>query len=365
MAKRKKQAYGTGVFEKYPNIWYARWVDLDGRRHVERAGPKQAAINLYRRRKDEMLQGKKFPENLRRGVKFSDIAQDALNYVRDEGRAAGKLAFVATWFPNRDAASITRNDIKRELNRLRREGHRIKSRGLSPATRNRFKAALSFIFTLALENGKVTSNPARLVRMEKENNERVRFLSEQEESRLRAQVREASPERVAELDLALHTGLRRGEQYSLRWRDVDLLNRTLTVRRGKGNKKRHVRLNANALAALAALRLRDDGSGYVCPGALSKDGYWASRFWFKRALAAASVDDFTWHDLRHTFASRLVQRGVDIVRVKELMGHATISMTMRYAHLAPVHLQNAVDAIATLPVDDDGRAGEHVTLPVN
>jgi len=72
------------------------------------------------------------------------------------------------------------------------------------------------------------------------------------------------------------------------------------------------------------------------------------RNWWKAALGEAKVQDFHWHDLRHSFASRLVQRGVDIYTVKEQMGHAVISVTMRYAHLAPSHLHAAVERIGSV-----------------
>ncbi|MBZ5515124.1 MAG: site-specific integrase [Acidobacteriia bacterium] len=346
-----RRRYGKGAFEKYPGVWYARYVDATGRRRVEKAGSKSAALNLYRRRKDEILQGKLFPENRRKGVKFSDIAQDAINRAKESGRHPGKLALVADWFSNRNAADITPQDIERELNRLRHRGHRFKEHGLAQSTLNRFRAAASAIFKLAMQDNKVLANPARLVSTKKENNERVRYLTEDEESRVRSKIRELSPEREPEFDIALHTGIRKGEQYSLRWDDVDLINGILTVVKGKGNKKRHVPLNSDAMAALAKLKGRGDNSGLVCPGGMGKDGYWATYDWFDEAVAAGGVNDFTWHDLRHTFASRLRMKGVELPTIKDLLGHTTINMVLRYAHLAPGYLRKAVEAIATTPVD--------------
>jgi integrase len=272
-----------------------------------------------------------------------------------------KLRLVARWFPSRNAADITSEDVERELNRLRRRGHRDRARGLAPATLNRFRATLSRVFTLAMRNKKVLENPVRLIPMERENNVRVRFLSVDEEVGLRAKVRQIAPEREADLDLALHMGLRKGEQYSLRWNDVDLINGFLTVVRGKGNKKRHVPLNADARAALAVLRRRADDSGYFCPGGMGKGGYRAVREWFSAAVRAAGINDFTWHDLRHTFASRLRMGGVELATIKELLGHTTLTMVLRYAHLAPGYLQKAVDKIATFPTENEEQP-ESVTM---
>jgi len=357
-----KQTYGTGIFEKYAGVWYARYVDARGVRRVEKAGSRSAAKNLYRRRRDEILQGKLFPENRRRGVKFADLATDATRALQARGRRAGNIALVKGWFANQNAADVTPADVERELNHLRQRGHRrfgaidadtgkrvLRARGVAPATLNRFRAAVSAIFTLAQRDGKVLTNPARLVHLERENNARVRFLTDDEEMRVRQVIREVAPAREPDFDLALHTGLRKAEQYSLRWVDVDLLNGVLTVQRGKGNKRRHVPINFDARAALAKLRQHDNASGLVCAGGLGADGYWATHNWFEGALRAAHVNNFRWHDLRHTFASRLRMAGVDLATIADLLGHTTMTMTRRYAHLAPGYLRKAVDAIAKTP----------------
>jgi integrase len=350
MAEDKTRSYGKGVFEKYEGIWYARWTDAAGNRHVQKAGAKAAALHLYRRRKDEVLQGKHFPENLRKGVKFADLAQDALEQARQAGRLPGNLAIVKDWFPGRNAADLTAEDIERELNKLR-------ARGLKPATRNHYKSAISAAFTLAVRNRKALINPARQVKEEKENNERVRYLNQHpdtgEEARLRAALRERWPEREPELDLALQTGMRKGEQYSLRWTNVDLIHGMLAIPKAKGNKKRYIDLNETAVATLATLRKLDDGSGFVCPGGMGKDGYGATRFWFDRALAAAKINDFHWHDLRHTFASRLRMKDVELATIKDLLGHTTLNMVLRYAHLAPGYTKKAVDLLVELKEPKD------------
>ncbi len=102
---------------------------------------------------------------------------------------------------------------------------------------------------------------------------------------------------------------------------------------------RHLPLNASALHALAELRARNGHYEFVCGGV--KD----PRYWFEPLVVATGLKDFTWHCLRHTFASRLVMAGVDIRTVAELMGHKTLAMTMRYAHLAPDHQRAAVERL--------------------
>ena len=127
--------------------------------------------------------------------------------------------------------------------------------------------------------------------------------------------------------------------------NVNLARRVLTVARAKNGEARHVPLNGPALAALAELRKRGDGTGPVIRNA---DGgaLTGPRYWFEPALRVAKIRKFSWHCLRHTFASRLVMAGVDLRTVQELMGHKSIQMTVRYSHLTPKHTLAAVERLA-------------------
>ena len=130
---------------------------------------------------------------------------------------------------------------------------------------------------------------------------------------------------------------RQGEQFSRKWRDVDLDAGTIRVQISKNGNCRFVRLNSRALAAIRMLHAQGIGSGRVFPNLKPR--------WFARAVREAKLEDFTWHDLRHTFASRLVMAGVDIRTVQELTGHKSITMTMRYAHLSPQHRIAALEKL--------------------
>ncbi|MCH9027208.1 MAG: tyrosine-type recombinase/integrase [Proteobacteria bacterium] len=151
--------------------------------------------------------------------------------------------------------------------------------------------------------------------------------------------------------LSLNTGLRRGEILQLRWADVDLLRRELIVRgdNAKSGKTRHIPLNHEALTTLQQWRSESRSTEWVFVG---KDGkrMWAVKASWKRVLLSAAIVDFRWHDLRHHFASRLVMNGVDLNTVRELLGHADLTMTLRYAHLSPEH---KADAVARLCRSDE------------
>lgn len=137
--------------------------------------------------------------------------------------------------------------------------------------------------------------------------------------------------------LALNTGLRRGELLSLCWSDVDFDARMLTVRAetAKSGRQRHVPMNTEAVTVLQQWREQSGGAGRLFEVRDVKSA-WGG------LLASAKVAGFRFHDLRHHFASRLVMAGVDLNTVRELLGHADLTMTLRYSHLAPEHLAAAV-----------------------
>ncbi|MGB2675996.1 MAG: site-specific integrase [Candidatus Acidiferrum sp.] len=335
---RKKSRNVRGVFEKVPgsDVWWIRFIDAKGRFRREKAGAKGMAIDLYRKRKVEALEGKKLPERLRRAtVTFAEIARDALAYSKVNKAAtsyrcdAGRMEVLLGWFREYPAESITAQDIERQFQKQE----------WAPATPNRYRALLSLTYRLAIRNGKVKENPARLVPHRLEDNARIRFLSAVEEKALRGAIEAQCSERLPEFALALNTGLRLSEQYGLLWENVSLPLRILTIPRSKNGSMRHVALNQAAVRALEALREQYPASELVCGGAREP------RRWFEPVLKDAKVSNFSWHCLRHTFASRLTMAGVDIRTVQELLGHKTIAMTVRYSHLAPKHTLAAVERL--------------------
>jgi site-specific recombinase XerD len=338
MAKREEKKV-RGIYEKEPgsDIWSIRYADGTGSIRREKVGPKSAAIQLYRKRKTEVLQGAKLPENFRKkAVTFGVLADDALEYSKAHKRSYRmdqyRMKPLRDQFGAREADKITPQDLERWLADCADENN------WKPATINRSKALLSLVFRLEMENGKVGRNPARLVKRRLENNAPIRFLSHEEESRLREVIERDCPERLSELEIALNTGIRCGEQYGLTWEFVNFSTKVLTVALSKNGETRHVPMNTVTIAAFKRLGKNSEGHGSV----FANQG---PRHWFEAAIEAANIEDFTWHCLRHTFASRLVMKGVDIRTVQELMGHKTIQMTVRYAHLAPQHTLAAVERL--------------------
>jgi hypothetical protein len=177
---------------------------VNGVEHREKVGRRGDAINLYRIRKADILRGGKMPPNLRqRGIRFSAIAQDAIKWYENHDRKdvrnfKSRMRIILDAFANRVADEIKPSDIDSWLG----------AHDWSPATKNRYKNVFGKTFKIALADGKVINNPARLVEQRAENNARIRFLSEDEENRLRAVIAERFPMHMPEFDVALHTGMR-------------------------------------------------------------------------------------------------------------------------------------------------------------
>jgi len=359
--KLETGAKRRGVYEKIAGSgeWWIRYADANHKLRRELAGTKSTAISLYQKRKGEALVGKKLPENLRRrAVLFSDLAKDALAYSEDRKPLSYRddkcrMAKLQEHFSDYVAEQVTPQDIDKWL-----QSHDQ----WADATKNRYLALVKLTYRLGEVNGKIKVNPARLVRMRRENNAIVRYLNQYtplatslqylnscktEESRLRAVIQKNYQSHLVEFDLALNTCLRRSEQYGLVRENVNLEQRVLTIPRSKHGEVRHVRLNTAALTALKIVLSSQKGARVFVGerGALQ-----GSRHWFDKAVKEAGVRDFTWHCLRHTFASRLVMQGVGLPEVMELMGHKSIQVTMRYAHLAPAHQLAAVERLAAYAV---------------
>ena len=344
-----------GVYEKEPGsgVWWIRYADASGRIRREKVGNKGAATKLYQKRKTQVMEGKKLPEQFRaKPVTFAELADDAIEWAKSHKNTWEddqiRLKPLREVFGARTADSITPQEIERWLTTQGKSRSRDKARNgkkWKPATCNRYKALISLVYREGVKNGKVTLNPARQVERRRENNLRDRFLLPEEERAIRDVISATRPERLPELDIALHTGMRRGEQYGCEWSWVDLDRKVLTVPRSKHGEKRRVYLNDTAIAAFRTLWKFSQGTGKVFAHLYSSDETIGAREWFRAMLDDAKVKNFRWHDLRHTFASRLVMAGVDIRTVQELMGHKTIQVTLRYAHLAPEHQLEAVQRL--------------------
>src|SRR3989441_312785 len=190
------------------------------------------------------------------------------------------------------------------------------------------------------------------VEMAREPEGRLRFLSEEEAVRLLDECRKAGEHRVSScrsphllpvVTVALNTGMRKSEILGLTWERVDFARGVIQLERTKNGRRREVPMNRAVYDALSVVK----GADQTGPVFRKVNGAaWGSvRTAFARAVEDARIDNFRFHDLRHTFASWLVMRGRSLKEVQELLGHSSLTMTMRYAHLSPDRLREAVMAL--------------------
>ena len=221
-----------------------------------------------------------------------------------------------------------------------------RQKGAKPATINRELAMLSKAFNLAVKEWEwLKENPVSKVPKEKEDNERDRWLTKDDEERLL----EYCPTWLKEIVVFdLNTGLRQDELLSLEWFRVNLLQRTILINKSKNGKPRTIPLNQTALNLL--LNKSEDKvksvKGIVfTSSACTKIDASNLRRDYNKALDKAEIEDFKFHDLRHTFATRLAQKGVDLYKISKLLGHKDIRMTQRYAHHCPESLRDGVEIL--------------------
>lgn len=212
--------------------------------------------------------------------------------------------------------------------------------GVSKSTLNRELGCLKGMFRLAVERELLPANPTDGIKFFKSDNSHIRFLSDAEEKRLYKTLL-LMPEYVQDIVvLALNTGMRRGEIMALRPSQIDLERRFITLKGDgtKSGKTRHIPLN--------------DKSTHVLKRALGRRGrakrlfpYHDIRTSWARLLDIAEIENFRFHDMRHHAASKMVQNGVPLYTVAQILGHTSMQMTMRYAHLSGDALLSAVSTI--------------------
>lgn len=217
----------------------------------------------------------------------------------------------------------------------------------SPASSNRYLASLSAVLGVARKEWQIISaNPAAQVKKRREPKGRIRFLDQDERRRLLAAVGQADDWRLAPLvALALYTGARAGELLSLRWSDIDLQRRFATVHGTKNGETRSLPLAAPAFEALRGLHRSRRRIGTELVFAGSTDAVFPRRAW-EEAVRRAELDDFSFHDLRHSAASYFAMTGASMRDLAELLGHKTLAMVKRYSHLTRDHLLTAAERMA-------------------
>ncbi len=349
---------GSGTIYKRGNSWCVGFT-VNGQRVRESVGPnKKIAQKVLSLRMTQVLEDRYFPPNRQLGrMPFKDFAQ---MYLEREGLLLKSIRTernrVLAWareFGSRSLGQITREEIEA----WRRE-RMTTSR---PATINRDLSRLRRMFSLAVEWGLLEESPMKSMKFLRENNARTRYLSLEECQRLIASC--IAPHIRALVGVALHSGMRLGEILNLRWYDLDFASGFILVRDSKNGESRHVPMDATLFALFRAYPHRPSTDLVFSS---SSGGHIVDvRTGFQNACKRAGLIDLHFHDLRHTFASQFVMSGGDLYILKEILGHKSITMTQRYAHLSPTYKIKAIDRMNTLWAGATPQASTSEVLPEN
>jgi len=308
-----------------------------------------------------------FPGRRAQRASFSELVQRYRDTVMKDMRSSNKASREQhlSWWDQRflglTIAEVTADKIAEARDALmaetfsRGKERKDKNGNLVPpkqykrsgSTVNRYLATLSHLYSMAWKEWRlVQSNPLREVTKKREPKGRTRFLRDTErDALLDACAKSQWPGLHTLVLLALSTGARRGELINLRWENVDVKAGHAIVTETKNDDARTLPLRGKTLEALRALRLQGGGrSQFVFPALNDRDepyvnfdGYW------RDAVSAAGIENFHFHDLRHSFASMLAAQGASLLELADALGHRSIQMVRRNAHLTQSHKFRAIE----------------------
>ncbi|MDD5546411.1 MAG: site-specific integrase [Candidatus Omnitrophica bacterium] len=302
------------------------------------SGSRALAEKVLRKRQSAIDENRYLDIKRSEKIRFEDFLEDYLEHHSKLNNRSWKRAEIPNmkrlkaYFSGRLLQEITPLDVEKFKAKTLTE--------VSPATTNRCLALLKSMFNKATIWGKLNGpNPVKGIKLFREES-RLRFLEKEEIATL---LKYCNGYLYPVVTVALHTGMRKSEILNLKWHDVDFSRDNIYLSQTKNGEKREVSMNSLVRSTLIKVR-KHPSSPYIFVNAKGKP-YTDIRKSFHAALHKAGIRDFRFHDLRHTFASQLAMAGVDLNSIRELMGHKSIKMTLRYSHLSSGHKKRAVEAL--------------------
>ena len=323
----------TGTFERLTDA--RKWASAtetamrEGRHFKTGEAKRRTMAELIDRYIQDILPGK--PKNIR-------IQTQQLTWWRDQIGAY-------------TLADITPSLIAEYRDKLA-GGETVRGTQRSPATVNRYLAALSHVLTIAVTEWEwLDDSPMRKVRKPTESRGRVRFLTDDERPRLLKACKESGNSYLYPVVvLALSTGMRQGEIMGLSWDNVDLIKGRAILHETKNGERRAVAITGHALDLLKEMsKVRRIDSKLIFPSKeiapQKPQKPMDLRTPWEAALKKAEISDFKFHDLRHSAASYLAMNGASLAEIAEVLGHKTLQMVKRYAHLSEGHTARVVESM--------------------
>ncbi len=316
------------------------YIDLyaDGRRVRRAVGSKRDAENALSALKADILRGEyRFKKD--RKIRFEDFAEEYLDYAkinkrswsRDESSLKRLLPFLGDLL----LSKITPRHIE-EYKKMRLDK-------VKPSTINRELICLKHMFNIASKFGKFDDkNPVKEIKFFQERQYIMRILDKEE---IRCLINVSTGYLRAMIIIALNTAMRKGEILNLRWNDIDFNEHYIHIKESKSNKTRKIPVNGIVAATLKGIKREGE---FVFMSPKTETRFIGTFRSFKTACRKVGVPDLRFHDLRHTAATLMVTGGTDLVTVKEILGHSSIEMTMRYAHPTPENKRKAVNVLGAI-----------------
>ena len=339
-------------------VWFVRLYHEGKERRFGSFSTKTAARDFYEKAKQEQKTGRFFPERYQHGG--YELIEDVidrylLTITTKKPMTQFAERFFAKWwkdyFTGKRLNTITVRTLEEARQTLlatvvleaKEKGDTNKY--MTPQRVNRYMAWLRHLLNVVVREGKLPSNPVLKLTMYKEPKGKTRFLSMEDEKRLLEQLGAVHGPWAR---LAILTGLRQSEQFRLQWKYLDLERGLLTLLVTKAGGVQYVHLNEEAMTILRGLDSWQR-SKWVFPSENPATPMDARNFYNRvwgPAVTEVGIEWATWHDLRHTFASRLAMNGQNEGTIAALLRHSTTALVKRYAHLSPSHLKAAVEGVA-------------------
>ncbi|MFC2170245.1 tyrosine-type recombinase/integrase [Acidobacteriota bacterium] len=352
--KKKRWNYGIGAVyirktKGGKERWYIDFRDENGKRSRKATKLAQSRAEALLELKSAVSKSFDKAHKVNRSkprIRLSELATQYLeNYAKVNNSAWKRdrtcLDNLCSFMGKFDLQEISPLVIEKYKSKRLKEGKK-------PATVNRELSVLKRAFNLAIDWKMNEENPVQKVKYLRQPEPRERILNEEEEEKLF----KASSEHLKPIILiALHTGMRKTEISSLKWDQVNLTNGEIEVVRTKSGKKRIIPISERLHQEIKLLKMRNENCEFVFQYADPKTGEKRHLKYFRRAFEnacrRAEIRGLTFHDLRHTFATRLIWAGVDLITVKDLLGHYSVKTTERYTHSNKVQKQKAVELLSS------------------
>jgi len=334
-----------GLYKQGKIFWASKCIYGIQYRVSTQTKSKMEALSFYERwvagLKEQISTGKPIKQERQEQITFDELSQKYLEYangrLRSYKNAVTFIRKLSGYFGKKYLTDFTVLDVEQMQSDIIRQG-------LSVAYANRLTATVKRMFTKASDWELVDESVLKRIRKIKllrGEIKRLRYLSDDEAERL---VNNCDKSIKNIVITALNTGMRKSEILRLTWDRVDLKNRVILLDKTKNGERREIPINDTLYQTLSDI-IRNLKTDFVFYNPETLKPFVDIKRSFGAALKKSHILDFHFHDLRHTFASRLAMAGADLPTIQKLLGHKTINMTLRYAHLSNVHLKDAVSML--------------------